>query len=148
MVFSLIGDIFLMFAGDLTFTLGLASFLTAHIFYIYVFYSSRTSNQNLSILALLLLTASSYFSYLYKGIYSQGGYVMVASVMVYVSAISIMVYYALLNNNPYLAIGAISFMVSDSALAFDKFIINEAESKFEYLVMITYWLAQYLIAKF
>jgi uncharacterized membrane protein YhhN len=148
LLFSLLGDIFLMFEGELMFICGLSSFLTAHIFYIFVFYNARTTKQNKTLLLFLVFFASSYYSYIYKEIFIQGGYVMLIAVLVYIIVITTMVYFAYLNNNTILTLGVTMFFISDSALAFDKFIINATDSKLEYLVMSTYHIAQLCIAQY
>ncbi|GAA5800295.1 YhhN-like protein [Helicostylum pulchrum] len=148
LLLSLLGDIFLMFEGDLNFVLGLLSFLSAHILYIKSFNKTRKTQQNLSALAVLTAIGVSYFSYLFNYIYKDGGYVLVVGVFVYVSAIVGMAYTALLNGNTPLSIGVAMFMISDSVLAFDKFVTQSPGIAYEVTVMITYHIAQFCIANY
>lgn len=147
LTFSLLGDIFLMFAGEDMFILGLSSFLTAHIFYIYMFYGTKKRNQ-FSLLFVLFTIASVYFSFLYPSIYQEGGIVMTAAVAVYIIVITFMVYYAVLNDNSNLTIGVLLFFISDATLALDKFLYHAPDRRCEYIVMLTYYAAQFCIAKY
>lgn len=137
-----------MFTGENMFILGLASFLCAHVFYISLFYKSRTENKNLAILFSLLAIGAVYYSFLYKEIYVQGGFPMLVAVLAYIVVITFMVYYAILNYNTQLSIGVVLFFVSDATIALHKFIIKSTGNTHEYVIMSTYYLAQYCIAKF
>jgi uncharacterized membrane protein YhhN len=149
LIFSLIGDIFLMFQGELYFIFGLASFLIAHVFYISVFYQTKKYNNGPKSMLTLGSIAVTYFFYLHEAIYNDGGAVMLFAVLVYIAVIATMVYYAYLNDNAMLSLGVTLFFISDATIAFDKFIVNApGESQWEYVVMVTYYIAQYLIASF
>lgn len=137
-----------MFEGEVMFICGLSSFLTAHIFYIIVFYNARTKKQSKPLVIALTSLASLYYSYIYKAVFNQGGYLMLAAVLVYVIAITTMVYFAYLNNNDILSLGVTMFFISDATIAFDKFIINSTDSKLEYMIMSTYHIAQLCIAQY
>lgn len=137
-----------MFEGEAMFISGLASFLCAHIFYISLFYKSRTASKNLPILFTLLTIGTVYYSFLYKEIYVQGGIPMVLAVLAYIVVITFMVYYAILNYNTQLSIGVVLFFISDATIALNKFIIKSTGNTHEYVIMSTYYLAQFLIAKF
>lgn len=130
------------------FILGLGSFLCAHIFYISLFYKSRAESKNVAILIFLLTIGAVYYSVLYKEIYLQGGYAMLVAVLAYILVITFMVYYAILNYNTQLSVGVILFFISDATIALNKFIIKSTGNTLEYVIMSTYYLAQYCIAKF
>lgn len=147
LVFSLLGDIFLMFTGEDMFILGLASFLTAHIFYIYMFYGTKKRDQT-SVLFGLFSIASVYFSFLYPSIFQEGGIVLTVAVAVYIIVITFMVYYAFMNDNTNLSIGVFLFFISDATLALDKFLYHAPDRRCEYIVMITYYAAQFCIARY
>ncbi|KAL7321034.1 hypothetical protein PS15m_000855 [Mucor circinelloides] len=147
LVFSLLGDIFLMFTGEDMFILGLTSFLTAHIFYIYMFYGTKKRDQA-SVLFGLFSIASVYFSFLYPSIFQEGGIVMTVAVAVYIIVITFMVYYAFMNDNTNLSIGVFLFFISDATLALDKFLYHAPDRRCEYIVMITYYAAQFCIARY
>lgn len=137
-----------MFEGDLPFILGLSSFLTAHLFYIKMFYNTKTSDQNLGIMIALFSFGALYFAFLFNDIYAEGGFVLSGAVVVYVSAITTMGYYALLNNNSELSFGVIMFIISDATLAYNKFVVKSSQGGLEYVVMITYHIAQFFIARY
>jgi len=142
-IFSLFGDIFLMNIID-KFIFGLASFLIAHIFYIIAF--SKRKKQ-LNIISSLPFYAVAgiliFFFYPYLGN-------MKVPVIIYIIVIITMVWRAFLQRNfdnlaIYALIGAILFAISDTNIAFTKFIQDYDYSK---IVTITlYWTAQFLIFK-
>ncbi|KAL9546970.1 hypothetical protein MBANPS3_006393 [Mucor bainieri] len=147
LAFSLLGDIFLMFTGEDMFILGLSSFLAAHIFYIYMFYNTKKRDQASALFGLFSI-ASVYFSFLYPSIFEEGGIVMTVAVAVYIVVITFMVYYALMNDNTNLSVGVFLFFISDATLALDKFLYHAPDRRCEYIVMITYYAAQFCIAKY
>lgn len=153
LVFSLFGDTFLMFAGsDVYFFLyGLVSFLLAHIVYSMAFFRDFKNNPQ----------ASKHYGHLMlfvMGVFSLSYYSWIRDylndfripVMAYMFVISIM---AILSGYRYKRVnllsfrliywGAIFFVISDSALAYNKFV--EPFSFAGILIMTTYMIAQYLI---
>jgi uncharacterized membrane protein YhhN len=153
LVFSFFGDIVLMFAakGPNFFMLGLVSFLIAHIFYSLAFYRDFKNDP----------MASKKFGHLMlflMGIFSLSYYALLRPfladlripVMVYIFIISIM---AILAGYRYKRVnlisfrliftGAIFFVISDSALAYNKFVSSYPYSGI--IIMGTYIIAQYLI---
>jgi uncharacterized membrane protein YhhN len=148
LVFSLLGDVLLLFAdqSEHFFTLGLVSFLTAHVLYILLFLKHRhRTNSPFGFIALLLIYAASLFYVLKDGLG-----VMLIPVVVYMIAILAMATTAYLrknsvNVNSYrlVFLGALCFMTSDSILALNKFYQPIPWSNMT--IMLTYALAQYLI---
>ena len=153
LLFSLFGDSFLMFAGiDVYFFLyGLVSFLLAHIVYSMAFFRDFKNNPQ----------ASKYYGHLMlfvMGVFSLSYYSWIRDylndfripVMAYMFVISIM---AILAGYRYKRVnllsfrliyfGALFFVISDSALAYNKFV--EPFSFSGVLIMATYMIAQYLI---
>ncbi|WP_276361236.1 lysoplasmalogenase [Daejeonella sp. H1SJ63] len=153
LVFSLFGDCFLLFAGsDIYFFLyGLISFLLAHIVYSMAFVRDFKNNPD----------ASKYYGHLMlfcMGVFSMSYYTMIRDylndfripVMAYMFVISVM---AILAGYRYrrvnlisfrmIYLGAIFFVISDSALAFNKFV--QPFSSAGFIIMSTYMIAQYLI---
>ncbi|KAI9486203.1 MAG: YhhN-like protein [Benjaminiella poitrasii] len=145
LVFSLAGDILLMFKDDLFFISGLSSFLCAHLCYIRLFYRPMQQPKHVALQAALAVTGLAYFAFLYSGIYEEGGLGMVVAVALYVTVISVMVYYGVLRHHPYLTAGVLLFFLSDASIAYDKFIVKG--NTLEQLIMSTYYLAQYFIAQ-
>ena len=142
-IFSLFGDIFLMNIVD-KFIFGLASFLIAHIFYIIAFSKRKKQLNIISALpfyavAVILI----FFFYPYLGSIK-------VPVIIYIIVIITMVWRAFLQRNfdkvaIYALIGATLFAISDTNIAFTKFIHDYDYSK---IVTITlYWAAQFLIFK-
>ena len=150
LVFSLLGDIFLLFdqISDLYFILGLGSFLLAHVLYAFCFYLQRSSKTRLDFWMMTVLLTG-YGIALYTLLYTRLVNIKIP-VALYILAILIMVIMAYrrkikVSGNSFLLvfIGALSFIISDSLLAINKFLIPLPYSHF--LVMGTYALAQYLI---
>ncbi|CDF79722.1 YhhN-like family protein [Formosa agariphila KMM 3901] len=145
LVFSLIGDILLMFQDKnaLFFPLGLASFLIAHIMYILVFLKDRRTNKK----SLLFLTVVSLYGLILLHFLSPNLGELFTPVIIYIIAILAMVTTAYLRNKTdskmsyyLILIGAFLFIISDSILAIDKFLVPLNYSHI--LIMLTYGLAQ------
>ncbi len=142
-IFSLFGDIFLMNIIDM-FILGLSSFLIAHIFYIIAFSKRIKSFKFLSSIPFYILAVVLAF-YFYPHLGD-----MLYPVLIYIFVIMTMVWRAFLqrkyNNAAIFAfIGASLFAISDSNIAFTKFIQDYEYSKI--VTIILYWSAQFLIFK-
>lgn len=148
LVFSLMGDIFLMFV-DLSpnfFMLGLVSFLLAHVFYIVIFWKQRNTKTNpVGLIAILIMYAIGLL-YLLKN--SLGD--LLIPVIFYIVVILAMVIAAFLRRGKVSKIsfflvflGAILFVISDSILALNKFYMPLRFSSIS--IMLTYALAQYFI---
>lgn len=152
LVFSWLGDIFLLFENKnaLFFIFGLASFLTTHIFYI--IYFLKISSANISLLKKqpwLVLVIVGYGVALVGLLYPHLGELKLP-VIVYATVICSMflcsLHIFLKVNNPanilYL-LGAALFVLSDSLLALNKFYQPFAFAGV--LIMLTYCAAQYFI---
>lgn len=155
LIFSWMGDILLMFQQRQTvfFLAGLVSFLLAHICYILAF--SKTSvHHSWSAMK------EKPWLILFFIIYGAGFYLLIREglgdlkipVMLYMAVILLMSLMAVnrfrrveLSSFLLVLAGAICFVVSDSLLALNKFVITFAFSSF--LIMLTYLAAQYLIVK-
>ncbi|MCD9024733.1 lysoplasmalogenase [Cohnella silvisoli] len=147
LLLSAIGDCFLLLAGDKWFVLGLSSFLFAHVVYFAAFV---TRWQGLSFYRLIALIPISVYSVwllsgLHKGIYNGGDTGLWLPVLVYVIVISSMIWSAVISGSRIAVAGAIVFFVSDSLLAWNMFVSPIAGAG--YGVMITYYAAQFMIAK-
>lgn len=142
-IFSLFGDIFLMNIID-KFIFGLASFLIAHIFYIIAF-SKRYKQLNIisAIPFYVFAGILIFFFYPYLGN-------MKFPVIIYIIVIVTMLWRAFLQRNfdnfaIFALIGAILFAISDTNIAFTKFIQDYDYSKI--VTIVFYWTAQFLIYK-
>ncbi len=148
LVFSLLGDVLLMFVDKSSnfFMSGLIAFLIAHIMYVSVFLKKQNSSKNVYFfIASLLLYAFGMFYFLKDGLHS-----MLIPVVIYMFVILLMATTAFLrkdmvNNLSYnlVFVGAIFFMISDSLLALNKF--YEPVLYPNITIMLTYAIAQYLI---
>ncbi|KAJ2881312.1 hypothetical protein H4R27_004170 [Coemansia aciculifera] len=140
LLFSTLGDICLMLPYDM-FVPGLLSFLVAHILYTVSF---RNAPISLSWTAVPFGTyVAVMMTALYPGIVKEEMVVQVG-VVIYMLVISVMAYRASLSGNAMLVIGTLLFCLSDSILAWDKFLHSYAWCEFG--IMITYYAAQLCIA--
>ena len=150
--FSWLGDIFLLFEqnNSLYFILGLSSFLTAHMLYIIYFVKIRSSRVSYfrKQPALLTIVVAYVFALVYL-IWPKLG-ALKLPVLIYAITIGTMLFLALwqygrLNNKISILFisGAILFVLSDSALALNRFYYPSSWSGA--FVMLTYVAAQILL---
>lgn len=156
LIFSLGGDVFLIFQGEASiyFILGLGSFLIAHVVYIAAFTKTYLVNHEIKFLqkygwAMLLVVAYGWF--FFNAIKDFLGS-MIGPVLVYTMVISLMLLIALNRFRKvstasflWIAAGAFFFVASDSLLAWNKFVRELDHSHL--LIMLTYGLAQYGITR-
>lgn len=143
LLFSALGD-FLLDEYFNLFVPGLGAFLIAHLWYIAAF---LTRNKTLQILPALAIYAIGAVALIF--IYPGAGSFLIP-VVVYMLVITTMGWRAFAarayNATANLAfIGAMLFIVSDSLIAFNKFYTPIPYHG--WLIMISYWAAQYLIFK-
>ncbi|RPE00093.1 lysoplasmalogenase [Aureibaculum marinum] len=150
LLFSFLGDVLLLFDGEIYFILGLLSFLIAHIIYIVIVLSwiTTTSIKKIVVASLPFLI---YFLFLINFLRSSLNQLFMP-VVIYGLTISTMglvslLYYLNSKNTAakYMITGACLFVISDSVLAINKFYTSI--SIFPIVVMFTYLTAQYLILK-
>jgi uncharacterized membrane protein YhhN len=154
LVFSWIGDTLLLFVfkDAIYFVLGLVAFLIAHIFYIILFAKElKKANGKIELRKPVLLLITIYLIALLMILIPHLGSLTIP-VIIYAIVISSMLYMACLLSfywprpaSTYLFTGAISFILSDSILAFNKFYQPVPMSGF--LIMATYLYAQYALVK-
>lgn len=159
LLFSMGGDVALLLnhLGELSFILGLASFLIAHVCYILAFgklgggtsigFMKRLSQGTVWPLALVLLA---YGIGLYSYLFPKLDTFLKIPVGVYAGVITLMAISLLqkkndLNQNVFLGmfVGVLLFIFSDSCIAINRFAMPIAKANF--IIMITYIAAQYLI---
>lgn len=144
---SLVGDCFLMLPSKPLLP-GLGSFLIAHVFYVYAFFSRADVQWNfwLSLIGIFLLLWMAGLFYFMK---DKLGKLMVAG-PVYILALGGMVLFAANNaiqnvaGGDLLLLGALFFLVSDSSLAFNR--LYQPYRAAQLLILSSYYVAQYLIA--
>ncbi len=142
LIFSLFGDVFLMFKSNDLFIPGLASFLIAHIFYILLFIKESKILRWPTLI--ILIVTISYLSFLKPYLSNE----LILPVSMYCIVISLMGIVAVNRKKSsfgysLISFGALLFIISDSLIAFNKFIENLPQSSF--LIMSTYGLAQLFI---
>jgi len=150
--FSLTGDVLLLFQQNdkLFFLLGLSAFLIAHIFYIVFFHWVRVK-ENVKGNPWLLVIVVIYYAGLMTLLSPHLGD-MKLPVRIYGIVISFMFMLAMhtlfIKNKiagKWMMIGALLFVISDSALAINKF--YEPFLSANVLIMLTYGLAQLFIVE-
>ncbi|MBU2971891.1 lysoplasmalogenase [Pseudoalteromonas sp. C2R02] len=144
LLFSLIGDIFLMLKSD-KFMQGLVSFLIAHIFYIVAFLDSAKIDLNLYAIIPITLIGIGYLTVLLPKTGNLKIPVLIYALVLQAMVITADMFYqtALTTNSLMVLIGAIWFMLSDSILAFARFVKT---FKFaQPAVLSTYYIAQTFI---
>jgi uncharacterized membrane protein YhhN len=151
--FSWAGDVILEFTeinGDL-FIPGLVFFLLAHVMYLTVFFITPGKNvilnKRIYLLIPVLISGTGLVYFLYNDLAD-----MRIPVLLYAAVILTMLAGAInriekVNRRSYLMVlgGAILFLISDSALAINKFSSHFESS--DIVIMSTYLLAQFLIVK-
>ena len=150
LLFSLLGDVFLMFQEkkSIFFLLGLSAFLLAHIFYIIFFHKVRVK-ENVKSNPWLLVVVVIYYAALIS-LLSPYLADMKIPVLVYGIVISFMFMLAMhmlfIKNKiagKWMMSGALFFVLSDSILAINKF--YQPFEAAGVLIMLTYGLAQLFI---
>ena len=134
LIFSLAGDIFLMLPNE-KFIAGLISFLFAHIAFILGFSSGipNFSAAGLILLILVGLNAFEIFRQISNSLRSRGQDSLIIPVLIYTIVISLMLVSALLTMvgpnsewDPFpslmVSFGALLFVLSDTLLAWNKFV--------------------------
>lgn len=148
LLFSLTGDILLMFVGTSAnfFIGGLFAFLLAHIMYILTFLKKRNKTINpLPIIIILLIYAIGVFYIIKDGLGNMKIPVLLYLIVILTMVASASFRKGKVSNKSYnlVFIGALFFVISDSVLSMNKFYQPFASSGI--IIMFTYALAQYLI---
>lgn len=144
LLFSVCGDIFLMLPSN-KFLHGLASFLIAHICYIIAFTNGLENfTFQWNIMLPIFLFGIFYYRFLYPSLKETGSLPLQMGVMMYIAVICFMFTQSYSTGSQLAIIGSFSFLISDAILAYNQF-YKPFQTAHHY-VMITYYLAQYLIA--
>jgi uncharacterized membrane protein YhhN len=147
LVFSLFGDVFLMLPRD-RFVAGLVSFLIAHLLYVRAFVDG--GGEGFRFTPWILLLFAVYAAVLLRILLPHVTRTLKVPVIVYAAALLVMAWQAAergaagLPGGSFAAAGGVLFVVSDSALALDRF--RRRFPAAQPLVLATYFLAQALIA--
>lgn len=141
LLFCAAGGVALELEAGKYFILGLVFFLLAHIVYIVTFSRDfKAQKSKIPIIVLLII-----YALIMGFILAPSLKEMALPVYVYLIVITTMGIFAALraSKSKLVLYGALSFIVSDSILAINKFLMPVPAS--DYLIMITYYLAQFLI---
>ncbi|KAJ1720786.1 hypothetical protein LPJ53_004617 [Coemansia erecta] len=148
LLFSALGDVFLMLPHEEMFLPGLLAFLAAHVLYAKEFGANAKSLGTRSRVSWTAIPygvfASTMVAVLMPGA-GKEGVVVQAGVVVYAVAIAVMAYRATLTGRSTAVLGTIFFCISDAVLAWDKF--QQPLGWSELAVMSTYYAAQLCIAQ-
>lgn len=139
LVFSLGGDVFLMF--ERRFVAGLVSFLIGHILYVVGLSLAPTSSAGLVIgLAVVLVIAATVGRSIVNAVRGGPQAALTMPVVAYIAVISAMVVAAFGTTAATAIIGALLFYASDAILAWNRFVRPLPHGGLA--VMVTYHLAQ------
>lgn len=150
--FSFLGDVALMGSGEIYFMLGLVSFLLAHIAYVFVYRQHRLAEgepllqvQKIRFSLPFILAGTGLVTVLYPHLNELKVPVMIYAAVLVMMVLNAMFRYGLTSARSFwpVFLGAFAFMVSDSLLAFDKFVQPITLSGV--WIMSSYMLAQFLI---
>ncbi|QQS45392.1 MAG: lysoplasmalogenase [Acidobacteriota bacterium] len=146
LAFSCMGDMYLDLGSGTYFIQGLVSFLIAHFIYILLFVCNwkrplRPTWTQLMVAGLVLLYSLFFANWLAPDLGDLAN-----PVMIYLCTITAMVVTAIFAgfSRPWVWIGAVLFLISDSIIAAEKFKTDVPLN--EYLVWATYYPGQYCIA--
>ena len=135
LVLSLAGDAFLMLPRNL-FVAGLASFLLGHVAYVVGFGVDRAWPW----IAAVAMVGAAVGTPIVRALRRDGQTELLGPVLAYMAVISAMVACAVGNGDPRAVVGAALFMLSDSLIAWNRFVRPLAWAPVT--IMVTYHLAQ------
>ncbi len=134
-------DIALELAGGQYFVAGLGFFLVAHVFFIITFSRDFKFQASKMPVILLFIVYSGMMAFILTPSLKE----MAIPVYVYMTALTLVAIFATLRSvrNDFTLYGAIAFIVSDSVLAVNKFMMPVVGADF--IIMITYYASLFLI---
>lgn len=154
-VFSFLGDTILLFEQRAAqyFVLGVASFLLAHLFYIFAYRQHRNDEvttalqgvQRIRFAFPIILAVSGLLIILYPRLGALKVPVIVYCFVIVMMVLSALFRYGRTSSQSFRMVfgGALLFMISDALLATNKFLQPLSHAAF--LIMITYIVAQFMI---
>lgn len=134
-------DVALELAEGKYFVIGLGLFLIAHILFIITFSRDFKAQKSQIPVIIMLIVYAKMIAFVLTPYLKE----MVIPVYIYLTAITLMAIFAALrgSKNNFTLYGAIAFVVSDSILAINKFMMPVPAA--DYLIMITYYMSLFLI---
>jgi uncharacterized membrane protein YhhN len=143
LVFSLVGDVFLMLPGD-QFVAGLSAFLVGHVCYVVGFWLDPPDALAVLVAAVVVLAFVAPLALrVIRALRGSDERDLVAPVAVYIAVITVMVVSAVASGDALAAIGAALFATSDSMIALDRFVKPFAAAPLA--IMVTYHVGQALL---
>ena len=141
LLFCAAADVALEIAGGKYFIIGLGLYLIAHIMFIITFSRDLKPQKSRIPVITMLIVYATMMAFVLTPYLKD----MTIPVYIYLTAITLMAVFASLrgSKNELTLYGAIAFVVSDSILAINKFMMPVTAA--DYLVMITYYLSLFLI---
>jgi uncharacterized membrane protein YhhN len=141
LVFSLIGDVFLMLPGEQWFVYGLGSFLAGHLAYVVGLWIGGVSLAAFAVGVLIVAVAVLVLGLrIIRAVRVSDAPELALPVSMYVGVISLMVASAIGTESVVAVLGASLFYVSDALIAWNRFIHEYAWGRVA--IMITYHLGQ------
>ncbi|XP_035511208.1 lysoplasmalogenase [Morone saxatilis] len=150
LVFSAVGDCCLVWPE--LFLHGMGAFAAAHLLYSITFLSSRyapysSSSWNRFLYLILVMVGVGFYVYIYPFLQKvPNSEMLIPAVGIYVVLITLMGASAIRTRHTATLLGSLSFMVSDMSLALQVFKVIAPIEHGQIIVMVTYYLAQLLIA--
>ncbi|XP_077474307.1 lysoplasmalogenase [Stigmatopora argus] len=150
LVISAVGDWCLVWPE--LFLYGMAAFAVAHLLYSIAFLSSRYETHSSSsctgvFYLILVVIAVGFYAYLFPFLKKhRSSEIMVPAVGVYTVLLTTMAILAIRTHRAFTLLGSLIFIVSDCALALQEFKVIALGQNSDAVVMVTYYLAQLLIA--
>jgi uncharacterized membrane protein YhhN len=155
LAFSWLGDVLLMFQpqGELFFIGGLLAFLVAHLYYIFAYRQFMSEDTSKALLGVqrfrfsfpIILAGTGLITVLYSHLGSLKIPVIIYSLILVLMVVNALFRFGRTSLTSFAMVffGATLFMISDSMIAINKFMLPISYSGF--WVMLTYLVAQYLI---
>lgn len=141
LLFCMLGDALLVW----WFVPGLLAFLIGHIFYLAAFLRCwRFSWLRMAALLPVIAYGVIIGTQVTSAMKLAANTTLIAPVLLYLTVISLMAWSAIMTGSRMAAIGSILFVISDSILAWNKFVADVPSSGV--YIMTTYYAAQFLIA--
>ncbi|XP_026181487.1 lysoplasmalogenase [Mastacembelus armatus] len=150
LIFSAIGDCCLIWPE--LFLHGMAAFAVAHLLYSLTFLSSRYTPYSSSswarfLYVILVIVGGGSYIYIYPFLQkAPDSDQLTPAVAVYTALITVMAILAIRTHHTATLLGGLTFMVSDLSLALQVFKVMAPTKHGNTIVMVTYYLAQLLIA--
>ncbi|MCU1428187.1 MAG: putative rane protein [Actinomycetia bacterium] len=143
LVFSLAGDVLLMLPKE-QFVAGLAAFLVGHVCYVVGFWVDPPSGRAFAVAALVVVVCVSPVAVrVLRALRGSEDAALAPPVTAYIGVISVMVASALASGNPVAGAGATLFAVSDSMIAWSRFVRPFRAAPVA--IMVTYHVGQALL---